>query len=413
MATESKSITLEELRQQVEALGLDEKQRSKFLIDEWRRLKETEKEMREERERLREAEERERLREVEERERLREAEERERLREAEERERLREAEERERLREAEERERVRRTEAEERRAEMELEKLRIELEAKRIEAETRLERREDRRPMAAGARAPELPSFVDGKDNLDSYLLRFERYATVAGWEKETWATRLSPLLSGRALEVYSGLSTEDALNYDRSHLALLKRYNFTEHGYRERFRGAKPEGQETPSQFLVRISNYFDKWVELASVDKLYEGVMELMVREQFTNSCPKDVAVHLMERSPKDLEELARIAEQYLVAHNKKLSSKGALARQEAGGHGSRDSAVERFEDVMRCYYCDGRGHRAAECPFKHARARRGEAPSRGRNFQVWSYRPRSEGLSVISASSARTSIESWKWW
>ena len=370
MATESKSITLEELRQQVEALGLDEKQRSKFLIDEWRRLKETEKEMREERERLREAEERERLREAEERER----------------ERLREAEERERLREAEERERVRRTEAEERRAEMELEKLRIELEAKRIEAETRLERREDRRPMAAGARAPELPSFVDGKDNLDSYLLRFERYATVAGWEKETWATRLSPLLSGRALEVYSGLSTEDALNYDRLHLALLKRYNFTEHGYRERFRGAKPEGQETPSQFLVRISNYFDKWVELASVDKSYEGVMELMVREQFTNSCPKDVAVHLMERSPKDLEELARIAEQYLVAHNKKLSSKGALARQEAGGHGSRDSAVERFEEVMRCYYCDGRGHRAAECPFKHARARRGEAPSRGRNFHCF---------------------------
>ena len=271
MATESKFITLEKLRQLVEALGLDEKQRSKFLIGEWRRLKETEKEMREERERLREAEEKKILR---------------------------EAEERERLSEAEERERVRRTEPEERRAEMELKKLRIVLEAKQIEAETRLERLEDRRPMAAGARAPELPSFVDGKDNLDSYLLRFERYATVVGWEKETWATRLSSLLSGRSLEVYSGLSTEDALNYDRLHLALLKRYNFTEHGYRERFRGAKPEGQETPSQFLVKISNYFDKWVELGSVDKLYEGVMELMVREQFTNSCPKDVAVHLMVR-------------------------------------------------------------------------------------------------------------------
>ena len=45
MATESKSITLEELRQQVEALALDKKQRSKFLIDEWHRLKEIEKEM--------------------------------------------------------------------------------------------------------------------------------------------------------------------------------------------------------------------------------------------------------------------------------------------------------------------------------------------------------------------------------
>ena len=78
--------------------------------------------------------------------------------------------------------------------------------------ETRLERQEDRRHIAASARAPELPSFVDGKDNLDSYLLRFVRYATVAGWEKETWATRLSLLLSGKALEVYSGRSIEDIL---------------------------------------------------------------------------------------------------------------------------------------------------------------------------------------------------------
>ena len=42
-----------------------------------------------------------------------------------------------------------------------------------------------------------------------------------------------------------------------------------------------------------------------------------------------------------------------------------------------------MERFEEVMRCYYCDGRGHRAAECSFKHARVRRGEVPSRGKNF------------------------------
>ena len=78
--------------------------------------------------------------------------------------------------------------------------------------ETRLERQEDRRHIAAGARALELLLFVDGKDNLDSYLLRFVRYATVVEWKKETWATRLSLLLSGKALEVYSGRSIEDIL---------------------------------------------------------------------------------------------------------------------------------------------------------------------------------------------------------
>ena len=34
--------------------------------------------------------------------------------------------------------------------------------------------------VAAVAKTPGLPGFVDGKDNLHNYLLRFERYATIA-----------------------------------------------------------------------------------------------------------------------------------------------------------------------------------------------------------------------------------------
>ena len=90
--------------------------------------------------------------------------------------------------------------------------------------------------VVARTKAPVLPGFVDGKDDLDSYLLRFERYATVAGRERSEWATRLSPLLSGRALDVYSGLSDEQARGYDKLQKVLLHRYDFTEQGYRERF---------------------------------------------------------------------------------------------------------------------------------------------------------------------------------
>ena len=82
----------------------------------------------------------------------------------------------------------------------------------------RAEVREDR------AKAPKLPSFVDGKDDLDAYLRRFERFATTAKWEKTGWASKLSALLSGRALEVYSRLSEEAAQDYDRVKLALMKR---------------------------------------------------------------------------------------------------------------------------------------------------------------------------------------------
>ena len=40
-------------------------------------------------------------------------------------------------------------------------------------------------------------------------------------------------------------------------------------------------------------------------------------MVKEQYLESCPVELAVFLRERKPRDLNELARIAEQYMEAH------------------------------------------------------------------------------------------------
>ena len=73
-------------------------------------------------------------------------------------------------------------------------------------------------------RTLQLPSFVDGKNNLDEYLLRFERYANVAKWNRSTWATQSSSLLTGKAVEVYNGLSPEEAMDYERLKVVLLKR---------------------------------------------------------------------------------------------------------------------------------------------------------------------------------------------
>ena len=51
-----------------------------------------------------------------------------------------------------------------------------------------------------GLRHLNSPSFVDGKDDLGAYLQRFERFADTAKWNKTGWASKLSALLSGRAL---------------------------------------------------------------------------------------------------------------------------------------------------------------------------------------------------------------------
>ena len=57
---------------------------------------------------------------------------------------------------------------------------------------------------------------VNEKDNLDEYLLRFERYADVAKWNRRTspWATQYSPLLTNKAVEVYNKVSPEEVIDY-------------------------------------------------------------------------------------------------------------------------------------------------------------------------------------------------------
>ena len=73
----------------------------------------------------------------------------------------------------------RRIAAEERKAEFEVEKLRLELKARRLSQAQNGEQL-NQGSVENVVRTPPLPSFVDGKDKLDEYLMRFERYASVA-----------------------------------------------------------------------------------------------------------------------------------------------------------------------------------------------------------------------------------------
>ena len=140
-------------------------------------------------------------------------------------------------------------------SEIELEKLKHSFEMKHLElmgqlevqrATFKTELEKQKYEKLAHARDPKLPYFEESKDKMDSYLSRFEKYATANKWDKNVWAAYLSALLKGRALDVYDRLSTEDAADYDKLKDALLKNFDMTERGFRKKFRYSRPERSET-----------------------------------------------------------------------------------------------------------------------------------------------------------------------
>jgi len=84
--------------------------------------------------------------------------------------------------------------------------------------------------------------------------------------------------LKGKALDVYSRLPVKDAQDYDILKDALLKRFNLTEEGFKQKFKSAKAEMGEAPTQFIARLESYLMRWIDLANVEKDFDGLMNLI---------------------------------------------------------------------------------------------------------------------------------------
>ncbi|GFO13652.1 reverse transcriptase [Plakobranchus ocellatus] len=183
-------------------------------------------------------------------------------------------------------------------------------------------------PDGSGARSsdaeskhPKLLNFQDRRDDLAIWLTRLERFAESNGWSREKWSSSLCALLTGHALDCYGRLSAEQAKDYDKVKEALMKKYDLTEDGCRHKFRTCRLAEGESPDMFIVCIVTHLDRWIELSKTDKSYEKLKDLIVREQFMDACPEDLASTLREKDRPTLERVATEADLFLKARNRKL--------------------------------------------------------------------------------------------
>lgn len=215
---------------------------------------------------------------------------------------------------------------------------------------------DDDHAVKSFARTPKLPTFQEGKDDLDAYLGRFERYADTQKWPRDRWATNLSALLTGKALETYYRLPKEDIDNYDCLKDALLRRFQLTEEEFRQKFYNAKAEPGETAHQYMTRLEGYIDRWIQLSETPSTFDGLRDLITKEQFIDSCHKELATFLRERKLKDRKEVLKTADKYQQAHGGNLSAVNKIKPHQ--------QQQKRDEDRRICHKCGKEGHIAPKC-------------------------------------------------
>ena len=116
--------------------------------------------------------------------------------------------------------------------------------------------------VLVASRTLKIPYLRD-EDDIETYLCTFERIAVANKWKEDTWATRVVPLLTGKAREAYVRMNIEDSDNYTLLKKAIMLRYDLTPENYRKQFRSCRKAPDETFVEWGIRAKKLFGDGLE------------------------------------------------------------------------------------------------------------------------------------------------------
>ena len=103
-----------------------------------------------------------------------------------------------------------------------------------------------------------------------------------------------------------------------------------------------------------------------MTSIDKTYEGLQDLILREQLTYICNRDLELFLRKREPKSFEQASKLADQYKEARYfdiVSLTYKNIRSRSRSNSESRSMSPVRRGPiqgnkgyPGVRCFNCNG---------------------------------------------------------
>ena len=151
---------------------------------------------------------------------------------------------------------------------------------------------------------------LSDKDDIEAYLVTFERVMTAQKVEASCWSQYLAPQLTGKAQLAFAALPGEDSGNYEAIKTAILQRYDITEEAYRRRFRGITRGSGETNRELSVMLMDLLRKWMRSCTS---MEEIQELIGMEQFLNTLPANKRLWVMERKPKTCIQAGELVDEY----------------------------------------------------------------------------------------------------
>ncbi|KAJ8042724.1 hypothetical protein HOLleu_09565 [Holothuria leucospilota] len=241
-----------------------------------------------------------------------------------------------------------------------------------------------------------VPKFQE--DNVEKFFNHFEKLGEQLKWPRDKWSILIQSNFTGKAQEVYSALSIEDSMDYDKVKKAILQAYELVPEAY-QKFRKYRKADTQTYVEFAYQKERHFDRWCASKKVST-FDTLRQLVLVEEFKRCVNDDIKTHLEENKADKLSEVANLADQYALTHkfvkvgqtqnkgqfnrpNKKYGNSSGTTSNSGSQSGSisptnsgkkqPDSSRQKNDQVssnkaafkdISCGFCHKKGHTMANC-------------------------------------------------
>ncbi|KAL5505725.1 hypothetical protein EMCRGX_G007206 [Ephydatia muelleri] len=134
---------------------------------------------------------------------------------------------------------------------------------------------------------------LNEKDDVEAYLITFERIMAAHNISKDRWPHYLTSLLTGKAQLAFAAVSPSDSGNYEKIKAAILIR------------------------ELAVRLMEWQAKWLKECQT---VEDVLNVVGKEQFLNTLP---TLWVLERKPETCVKAGELADEYEQARRPEMET------------------------------------------------------------------------------------------